>query len=127
MTRAEFEDLLWSLSSGRGERRYGDVAAHFADDVFYSDANDYAFTDRRSLLQFFADDEGYEQSCVFHNSVFDETRQLGAAEYTYEGTYCYHGTVWITLAGDKIASWREYQHRSDLDWNEFWDKRRTGT
>lgn len=120
MTRDEFKSLLIALSEGWTNKCYGDVAAHFADDVFYADPNSYAFTDRKSLLRFFKDDEGYEQSCRFHNSVFDEAQQLGAAEYTYKGTYRYHGTVWISVEGDKIVGWREYQHRSEKDWKEFW-------
>ena len=111
MTRDEFQQLLSSLSDGWANRRYGEVADHFAEDIFYSDPKHYTFTNRESLKHFFENDEGWEQSCTFHNTVFDEAQQLGAAEYTYVGTYKYHGTVWIKVAGSKIASWREYQHR----------------
>lgn len=44
---------------------------------------------------------------------------MGAAEYTFTGTHTYHGVVVIKLRGDVIANWREYQHRSDLDWEAF--------
>lgn len=124
MTRGEFEQMLGSLAKGWAERRYEDVAAQFADDVFYADPNSYALVDRQMLRRFFEDDGGYEQSCVFHNFVFNEGDQLGAAEYTYEGTYRYHGTVWVKIVDGKIASWREYQHRSEKHWNEFWQRAR---
>jgi len=116
----DFEELLRSLAAGWTRRDYEAVASHFADDVFYSDPLNYTICDNESLLAFFQDDDDKPQSCIFHNSVFDEQRQLGVAEYTYEGTFRYHGTVWIKLENDKIESWREYQHRSDKDPSEFW-------
>lgn len=120
MRETEFRSMLDRLAAGWTERAYEAVAAHFADGVYYSDAVNYAFRDRESLLRFFRDDEDREQSCVFHDAIFDEGRQVGAAEYTYSGSYRYHGTVWIKLVNDKIASWREYQHKSEKDWEEFW-------
>jgi len=117
MTRDEFRQLLSSLSDGWANRRYGEVADHFADDIFYSDPKNYTFTSRESLQRFFEGDEGRDQSCTFHNTIFDESQQLGVAEYTYIGSYRYHGTVWIKVDGGKIASWREYQHRSERNGN----------
>ncbi|SRR5687768_16391688 len=117
MTHDEFQQLLSSLSDGWTHRRYGEVADHFADDIFYSDPKNYTFTNRESLQRFFEDDEGCEQSCTFHNTIFDEAQQLGAAEYTYVGTHRYQGTVWIKVAGGRIASWREYQHKSERNGN----------
>ena len=122
MQQSEFRSLLDSLARGWTDREYERVADLFTDDVFYSDPQHYSFRDRVALLEFFRDDDGHPQSCVFHNCVFDVERQVGVAEYTYSGTYRYHGTVWIELLGDKISRWREYQHRSDRDWKEFWNR-----
>ena len=55
----------------------------------------------------------------WHTVVFDEERQTGAAEYTYVGTNTYHGVAVIKLRDDRIANWREYQRRLDLDWDAF--------
>jgi hypothetical protein len=120
MNKGGFASLLRLLADGWTDREYSLVASQFTEDVFYSDPKNYTFRDRESLLAFFEDDEGRSQSCRFHNWAFDEERQLGVAEYTYVGTYRYHGTVWIELRDDKIMSWREYQHISDKDWSEFW-------
>lgn len=123
MTENEFNNLLANLATGWTNRDYAAVADHFADDLFYSDPQNYTLVDRTSLLEFFEDDDGQPQSCKVHGHLFDEDRQCGVAEYTYEGTFRYHGTVWIELKEDKIASWREYQHRSEKDWKEFWNQR----
>jgi len=122
MNGIDFEEMLRSLADGWTNRDYESVAGHFAADVFYSDSLNYTLTDRGQLLAFFRDDDDKPQSCVFHGHIFDEDRQIGVAEYTYEGTFRYHGTVWIELRDDKIESWREYQHRSDKDWKTFWKR-----
>lgn len=114
--------MLNRLASGWTDRRYEEVADHFAPDVFYSDPMNYKFADQVSLLSFFRDDGGLPQSCIFHRSLFDEEQQTGAAEYTYVGHHRYHGTVWIGMSEDKIVSWREYQHTSDKDWETFWKR-----
>src|SRR5688572_23477441 len=106
MTSEDFDQLLSELENGWTNRDYTSVAGRFAEDVFYSDAQNYTIRDRGPLLAFFADDGGKPQFCVFHAHLFDETRQVGVAEYTYEGSFRYHGTVWIELRNDKIASWR---------------------
>lgn len=111
--------MLQSLARGWAAKDYEKVAGFFAEDVRYSDPTRYRFSSRAELLEFFQGEEG-EESTVWHNAVFDEERQLGVAEYTYQGTHRYHGTVWIEVRGDRIVRWREYQHVSDLEWEEFW-------
>lgn len=122
MTKTGFIEMLDALAHGWTTRRYESVAAHFAERIFYSDAQNYCLRTNDELLKFFKDDDGLPQKCVFHRAVFDETMQTGAAEYTYEGHHLYHGTVWIKIAGEKIAEWREYQQTSDKNWREYWRK-----
>lgn len=101
-------------------RDYEKVVECFAARFFYSDALNYRFSNQAELLAFFRDDDGKPQYCEFHLAVFDEQRQTGAAEYTYEGSSRYHGTVWIEIENDRIESWREYQHISELDRENYW-------
>ncbi|HKP69193.1 MAG TPA: nuclear transport factor 2 family protein [Pyrinomonadaceae bacterium] len=122
MDRIKFGAMLKLLADAWTDREYALVASQFAEDVFYSDPRNYTFRDRQSLLAFFSDDDGLPQSCTFHNWIFDEEQQLGVAELTYVGTYRYHGTVWIEVRNGQIVSWREYQHISDKDWDEFWQR-----
>lgn len=122
MRNDDFAKLLRSLADGWTKLDYEAVVEHFADELYYSDSLNYTFRDGKSLLEFFRDDEGKPQHCTFHDFVFDEQRQTGAAEYTYEGTFRHHGTVWVELKDNKIISWREYQHRSENSWEEFWKR-----
>lgn len=119
MTSSEFKDLLHSLARAWETKDYELAASFFAPDVRYADPLRYAAANRNELLAFFRDDEGLDQLTTWHNIVFDEAQQLGAAEYTFEGSNRYHGLVLIRVAGDKIDRWREYQHISPLEWQEF--------
>lgn len=120
MKRQEFEAMLQALAMGWADRDYEKVASFFAEDVRYADPARYRIRSRAELLEFFRDDEGCDQSTVWHDSIFDEECQVGVAEYTYEGTHRYHGTVWIEVRKNLIVRWREYQHTSDLEWEEYW-------
>jgi hypothetical protein len=119
MTKKQFEDTLRSIAAAWAAKDYNLAASFFASDVKYGDPTSYTNNGREELLRFFVEDEGYDQSTVWHNILFDEDQQLGAAEYTYQGTHRYHGFVLIKVSGDKIVRWREYQHISPLEWEEF--------
>jgi len=122
MTQDDFRLMLEMMADGWTNREYKMVAECFAQNLFYSDSLNYAYTNKDELLKFFEDDDGMPQKCVFHRSVFDERGQIGAAEYTYSGTNQYHGTVWLKLVEDRIVDWREYQHISGQTWDEFWKR-----
>lgn len=120
MIRPEFVAALEALAQAWADKEYERAARHFAEDVRYADPLHYRFASRAELLRFFQDDGGYPQRTVWHNAVFDEERQVGAAEYTYEGTHRYHGLVLIKVnGGGEFSHWREYQHVSTLDWKDF--------
>lgn len=112
--------MLDAMAAAWTNREYEKVAEFFTEPLFYSDPLNYSFTSKSDLLAFFQDDDGEAQFCEFHQAVFDEERQTGAAEYTYKGSFLYYGTVWIEISNNKISSWREYQHKSEHDRENFW-------
>lgn len=112
--------MLDEMAANWTAGNYDAVAARFATDVFYGDAVHYKIRGREDLLRFFEDDDEEPQFCVFHNAIFDEGRQIGVAEYTYEGTKLYHGTVWVEVSNDLISRWREYQYVAASGFDEFW-------
>ncbi len=119
MNKSEFEKKLNDLADAWINKDYERAANHFAESVRYADPTRYSFNKKQDLLEFFKNDDGYSQSVTWHNIVFDEDKQVGAAEYTYAGTHLYHGLVIIKAVGDRFTHWREYQHISRLDWEEF--------
>lgn len=110
LTVGEFRALLQDLADCWQRRDYVAACRHFAADVRYSDPLRYALRSRSELLAFFTNDEGLPQCTEWHTVVFDPERQLGAAEYTYDGSRRYHGVALVRLAGGVISHWREYQH-----------------
>jgi hypothetical protein len=120
MKADEFRAMLDEMAADWTAGNYENVAARFASDIFYGDAVHYKIRNRDELLRFFRDDDGLPQRCRFHDAIFDESRQFGVAEYTYEGTRLYHGTVWIAIENGLISSWREYQYVAAADCEEFW-------
>lgn len=122
MNTLEFQRLLatvahaWAIGDAR-------LAADcFAIDALYMEPPDQQrYSGRHELFTFFGGDDPspLQMSMVWHQIVFDEQGQIGFGEYTFVGGSTYHGVAVIALIDDVIASWREYQYRSDLDWLSF--------
>ena len=124
MTSTEFRVLLEALADGWRRRDYRAVASHFATDVQYGDPLRYHLDGRTALEAFFSADDGFEQYMTWHLVLFDETQQIGAAEYTYEGTHRYHGVALARVRNGLISHWREYQHTDQKVWEDFAGKTR---
>ena len=122
--RARFHALLERMREGweRGDALA--VAACFADDLSYADPVRYSFTRLAELVPFFEPPERGTHRVEWHRILFDEAEQTGVAEYTYEGHRRYHGAVIAKVEAGKVVDWREWQHVSDLDWDEFVGTRR---
>jgi hypothetical protein len=118
MTRAEFALAMRSLARAWAEKDYPRAAAFFSPDVEYADPQRYQLHGREELRCFFSDDQGFEQRTDLHTVLFDEEQQIGAVEYSYQGTHRYHGVALIKVEGDRFARWREYQHVSALSFDE---------
>ena len=120
LTKNEFRALVERLAAAWRARDYDAAAACFAEDVRYADPTRYAHAGRAALKAFFADDEGREQKVEWHTVVFDPARQVGALEYTYEGSHRYHGAALVHVSRGRIDRWREHQHvDAARDWDAF--------
>ena len=122
MTAREFKNMLETIAAawGRGDART--AADCFAEEAVYSEPPDrQLYRGRSELYDFFGgnEDPPPPMQMTWHHVVFDEDEQVGAGEYTFQGRNRYHGAVLIRIADGKIANWREYQYRSELDWDEF--------
>ena len=119
LTENEFRALLEDLADAWRTRDYKRAALAFTEDVHYGDPTRYSLQGRDALRGFFEDDDDMEQRVEWHHVVFDAAHQVGAVEYSYEGTHLYHGTVMIKLERGLVARWREYQHIDSKTWDEF--------
>lgn len=121
MTAAEFEALLGTVAQGWREGDARLAADCFADDALYTEPQRQRYRGRAELYRFFGGDEGFDRPMrmEWHTILFDERRQLGAGEYTFELNHRYHGLVLVAVRDGLITTWREYQYESGLSWREF--------
>ena len=94
----------------------------YAEDAVYSEPPDrQLYVGREALYTFFGGGQipPPRMRMEWRHLIFDEAEQIGAGEYTFRGENQYHGVVMVRVVGGKIANWREYQYRSDLDWPAF--------
>ena len=56
---------------------------------------------------------------TWHHLAFNEEEQTGFGEYTFEMHSRYHGIVVVQIEMGLIKRWREYQYRTELDWDAF--------
>ena len=121
LDRAAFVALMDDVADAWVQGNTLRALARFADDAHYVEPPDVQrYVGREELRAYFGGDDPPPMSLTWHHLVFDEGEQLGAAEYTYRGQgSTYHGIALVRIEEDRIADWREYQVRSDLDWERF--------
>jgi hypothetical protein len=120
LDRAAFVALMDDLADAwmRGDTER--ALSRFTEDARYVEPPDVQrYAGHDELRAYFGADDPPPMSLTWHHLVFDEAEQLGAAEYTYAGVSAFHGIALVRIEGDRIADWREYQVRSDLEWERF--------
>jgi hypothetical protein len=124
MDRSEFASLLQRVADGWNSGDPGWAADCFTRDAIYLEPPDLQRYDgRQALLEFFRGDgpEPRAMSITWHHAAYDPDRGLGFGEYTFSvpGVFTAHGVAVLTTRDGLIASWREYQYRSDLSFADF--------
>lgn len=120
LDRAAFVELMDDVVDvwNRGDSRR--ALARFADDTHYVEPPDeQRYVGRDELWSFFGADDPPPMSLAWNHVIFDEDRQIGAAECTYTGAHTYHGIAPLRIEDDLIADRREYQYASELDREAF--------
>jgi len=119
MTAGEFAALLDQLAQALAARDHAAAADCFSVDVRYRDPLRTSLDGRAQLLEMF-DTEMVAPVVVWRTVLFDESKQMGAVEYTSRGQHRFHGVAIARVEGTVIAEWRALQHLSDFEWAEFW-------
>lgn len=124
-TLEDFRKVMETVSSGWNEGNARKAADCFSNDAVYMEPPDrQVYVGREALFDFFGGTKGTDKPMrmIWHHLSFDPSTQVGFGEYTFALNNQYHGVVVVKLRGSKIASWREYQYKSNLDWQEFTGK-----
>jgi ketosteroid isomerase-like protein len=122
ITSKGFERLMQLLADSWNKGDARKAADCFAEDAIYSEPPDkQLYKGRAELFKYFGGNEGRKSAMkmTWHHLVFDEQKQVGAGEFTFEYGSKVHGVAMVKVAEGKISHWREYWYESDLDWEKF--------
>jgi hypothetical protein len=123
ITNVEYENLLNTVAKGWNTNNARLAADCFSEDVVYIEPPDLQlYEGRDALFEFFGGEEGraLPMSLEWHHLIFDEQKQVGSGEYTfkYRGRIT-HGLLIIQIKNGLIHRWREYQVRTEIEFDEF--------
>ena len=122
ITTKEFEHLMQTVSDGWNEGNARKAADCFSEDAAYVEPPDkQLYRGRAELHEFFGGDSGTDipMKMTWHHLAFNEEEQIGFGEYTFEMHGRYHGVVIVRIETGLIKQWREYQYRTELNWEVF--------
>ena len=122
ITTEEFEHLMQTVSDGWNEGNARKAADCFSEDAVYVEPPDkQLYRGRAELHEFFGGDSGTDipMKMTWHHLAFNEEEQIGFGEYTFEMHGRYHGVVIVRIETGLIKQWREYQYRTELNWEVF--------
>lgn len=122
LTFKDFEQLMQTVAQGWNEGSAHKAADCFSEDAIYVEPPDkQLYHGRAELYEFFGGDDGTDlpMKMTWHHLAFNEEEQIGFGEYTFQLNNRYHGIVVVKLESGLIKHWREYQYRSERNWEEF--------
>jgi hypothetical protein len=122
LSAAEFEKLMQTVSEGWKEGNAKKAAECFTEDAIYTEPPDkQLYKGRDQLFKFFGGNEGRksQMKMTWHHLMFNDQKQIGAGEFTFEYGGKVHGMVIVKISNGKISNWREYWYESNLDWEKF--------
>ncbi len=93
----------------------------FTDNAAYIEPPDKQFfKGKKELYEYFGGDNGFDMTLQWQNLFFDEEKQTGIGEYTFEfNNLIHHGVAIVELENGKIKHWREYDTTGDLSYEDF--------
>ena len=122
MTETEFEQLMQTIADGWNEGNARKAAGCFGEHAIYIEPPEkQLYHGRDELYEFFGGDRGTDipMKMTWHHLAFNEQKQIGFGEYTFEMRKRYHGIVVVKIEASLIKQWREYQYQTGLNWQEF--------
>lgn len=122
MNTQEFKILMQTVAEGWNEGNAQKAVDCFTENATYIEPPDkQLFQGKEQLFIYFGggSERKKQMKMIWHNLFFDEEKQIGAGEYTFEMSDKNHGVVVVELHKGKIKLWREYQWSGNLDRNDF--------
>ncbi|MEK7534296.1 MAG: nuclear transport factor 2 family protein [Patescibacteria group bacterium] len=122
MTTKQFKKVMQSIADAWNEGNAKKAVDCFSDDAIYTEPpNKQFFKGKDQLFIYFGGDSGRKKQMKmsWHNLLFDEHKQIGMGEYTFEMNDKNHGVTVVEIRNNKIKMWREYQWTGNLNYDVF--------
>jgi hypothetical protein len=125
INEADFRKLMNRLADAWSGQNTEQALTCFTDNAVYMEPPNIQFYEgHRQLRPYFA---ALKPGTFmrFHNLWFDESKQVGAGEYSFGevgSKDADHGVVVVELRNGRIAFWREYQQKGPVSFERFIDK-----
>lgn len=121
MRGSQFDELMQTIASGWNTKNPKIAVACFTNDAIYIEPpNKQLIRGHEELYQYFGGDLGVEMKLTWQNLFFNEEKQSGAGEYTFEmNGIIHHGVALVDMEDGKIKMWREYDVPGNLSYEEF--------
>lgn len=121
MNLQEFKELMQTIAKGWNTKNATMAVDCFTQDAIYIEPPDKQyFKGKAELYEYFGGDNGFDMHLTWHNLIFDEAKQTGVGEYTFEmNGISHHGVSIVELQDRKIRFWREYDVVTNLSYEEF--------
>jgi hypothetical protein len=120
-----FRELMNRLADGWSRQNTEQALSCFTENAVYMEPPNIQFYEGHIQLRPYFAALKPGTFMRFHNLWFDESRQVGAGEYSFGesgATTADHGVVVVELRDGRIAFWREYQQKGPVSFDRFLDK-----
>lgn len=121
MNQQEFETVMQTIANGWNTKNPKAAVECFSDNAIYIEPPNKQFikgTDE--LYHYFGGDTGVDMKLTWQNLFFNEAKQSGAGEYTFEMKgIIHHGVAIVEVENEKIKFWREYDTTGNLSYEDF--------
>ncbi len=121
MNKSQFENLLQTVATGWNTKDARMAVECFSDNAIYLEPPDKQLVKGKDeLYQYFGGESGADMKLTWHNLFFNQEKQSGVGEYTFEmNDVIHHGVAIVEIEDEKINFWREYDIPGTLTYEDF--------
>lgn len=122
VSAAGFEQIMNALAAARKEGNAAKVSELLTGNAIYSNlATGETRKGQAAVARLLGSGKTSVKatSIQWHHLLFNEKEQIGAGEFSLEGTPRHHGMVIVKLENGKISNCREYRLASSRSWEKI--------
>lgn len=118
----EFIALMTRVSEGWTKQDTGLALSAFAEDALYTEPPHFQIYRGATELRIFFDRITPGATMKWRHLWYDAETGFGAGEYSFKNggrSTAVHGIAVVEIRDGRIKTWREYQRRGDIEFEDF--------